>query len=83
MITVFTPGDHYWIVGGRGPHLADGRDTHEEHSHVYSSRQRGYIPVSDSAYQEWISNSSNYPTRIATEAELADVLATHGLRIEG
>jgi hypothetical protein len=57
----YSPNNHYWIVAGSP-------------TQVYSSAGVGYVPVSDATYQSWLA-SGNTPTKIATEADLWDVLA--------
>lgn len=52
---------HYWIVAG-------------DASRVYSSLAGTYVPVADAAFQAWQA-AGNVVTRIATVAELGEVLA--------
>lgn len=62
----YTPANWYWVVAGSA-------------TQVYSSASGGYVPVSDATYAAWLATGRN-PTRIASEAELGEVLAAHGLR---
>lgn len=82
MISNYDPHNWYWIVGGDGPHLSSNDSRFQEHSEVYSSLQRGYVPVSDPSYLAWLTDSAHSPTRIASETDLAGVLASQGLRFE-
>ena len=60
-MTDYNPRNWYWIVGG-------------EESHLWSSAAAAYVPQTDKTFSAWF-NAGNYPTRIASEAELRDVLA--------
>ena len=83
---MYNPLDWYWIVGGTGPHItAPGAPFTGDETRVFSSARLQYVPVSDPQYQAWRSsqmavNGGREPaTRIDTEANLAAVLAPHGL----
>lgn len=65
-MTGYDPRNWYWIVGGST-------------TQVYSSATGDYLPLTDVAYVAWLADG-NLPTRIATEAELGDVLAPHQVR---
>ncbi len=56
----YNPADWYWIVGG-------------DDTQVWSSAAAAYVPAGNATYQEWRSRDGR-PTRIASEAELAEVL---------
>lgn len=58
----FVARDWYWIVAGST-------------TQVYSSARAAYVPISDTAYTAWLGGGGK-PTRILSEAELWDVLAT-------
>jgi hypothetical protein len=62
----FTPRNWYWIVNGST-------------TQVYSSAAGNYVPVGNAAYMAWLTDGHT-PTRIDTEANLGEVLATHSLR---
>lgn len=62
----YNPRNWYWIVAG-------------DESRVYSSASGDYVPLADVTYQEWLAGENN-PTRIASEAELGEVLAPYSLR---
>lgn len=62
----YNPSNWYWIVAGS--------DTQ-----VFSSASGDYVLVSDASYQAWLA-SGNAPTRIASEAELGEVLAPYQIR---
>jgi hypothetical protein len=62
----FRPRNWYWIVNGST-------------TQVYSSAAGNYVPVDNAAYVAWLADD-NAPSRIATEASLGEVLATHSLR---
>lgn len=64
----YNPLDWYWTVNGSTTQTS-----------VYSSKAGDYVPFSDAAYQAWLSRD-NQPTRIASEAELGEVLAEYRLR---
>ena len=60
MTVLFDPADWYWIVAN-------------DASQIYSSVAQGYVPPSDPAYQAFLAEGKA-ATRIASEAELRDVL---------
>jgi hypothetical protein len=62
----FRPRNWYWIVNGST-------------TQVYSSAVGNYVPVDNAAYVAWLADD-NTPSRIATEASLGEVLASHSLR---
>lgn len=66
MTIPFTPSNWYWIVNGN-------------EAQVYSSAAGDYVAANNAAYQAWIA-SGGVATRIASEAELGDVLAPYALR---
>ena len=55
--------DHYWIIGGSP-------------TDVYQSKSNTLVAASDPAYVDWAVN--NVASPIASEAELADALRSHG-----
>lgn len=57
----YDPKKWYWIVAGST-------------TEVFSSERQVYVAVSDSSYQSWIAQGY-FPTRIASEQELLNVLA--------
>jgi len=61
----YTPSKWYWIVAGST-------------TQVYSSATGNYVPVANAGYIAWLV-AGNLPTRIASEAELGEVLAQYGL----
>jgi len=61
----FNASDWYWIVGG-------------DESRVWSSARGRYYAVGNDVYRDWL-REGRLPTRIASEAELADVLQVYGL----
>lgn len=61
------PTDWYWVVA-------------DDESRAYSSASGDYVRADDSAFQAWLSRGDAMPTRIASEAELGEVLAQHSLR---
>ena len=61
----FNPHNHYWIVAGSA-------------TQVFSSAGGDYVPVADAAYQAWLA-TGNRSSRIASEAELGEVLAQHDI----
>jgi hypothetical protein len=65
-IPTFAPANWYWIVAGSV-------------TQVYSSAVSNFVPIADAAYQAWLSKG-NFPSRIATEAELGEVLVAYSLR---
>lgn len=66
MSDTYTPQNWYWIVGG-------------DETKAYSSTASDYVPNADAAYTAW-RERGNAATRIASEAELGDVLSQHSLR---
>lgn len=66
MSDAYNPSDWYWIVAGST-------------TSVFSSAAGNYVPVSNAAYQGWISRG-NLPSNIASEAELGEVLAPSQVR---
>lgn len=63
---MYSPDNWYWIVAG-------------DETRVYSSKIGDYVLVSDATYQASIS-AGGVPTRIASEDELAEVLAPYQIR---
>jgi hypothetical protein len=59
----FKPSDWYWIVAAST-------------TEVWSSARAIAVPVADTAYQDWIAGG-HFPTPIASQAELEDVLRQH------
>ncbi len=62
----YTPSDWYWIVGG-------------DETRVFSSKGGAFVLVADAAYAAWVAEG-NAPTRIASKAELGEVLAPYQIR---
>lgn len=62
----FNSKDWYWIVNGST-------------AQVFSSKSGDYVPVANPTYQAWLT-AGNLPTRIASEAELGEVLGERALR---
>mgnify|MGYP003404462322 FL=1 len=62
----FDPTNWYWIVGG-------------DETKVFSSASGNYVQPSATAYVEWQADGTT-PTRIASDAELGEVLAPYSLR---
>lgn len=62
----FNPLDWYWVVNGA---------TEE----VYASKSGGFVSVNNPAYVAWLA-AGDRPTRIASEAELGEVLAAYSVR---
>lgn len=62
----FTPTDWYWIVAG-------------DETKVFSSARGSMVPASNATYQAWLADGT-LPTRIASKAELGDVLAPYSVR---
>lgn len=60
----YDPNNWYWLVAGE-----DG---------VYSSAAAASVPLDDPAYAAWLADD-NLPTRIASMAELIDVLRQAGV----
>ena len=61
----YNPNNHYWVVAGSA-------------SEVYSSAVNDYVPIADATYVAWLAKG-NIATRIASEAELGDVLAQYDI----
>ncbi|MER9533034.1 hypothetical protein NKI89_24955 [Mesorhizobium sp. M0309] len=66
MTSSYDPSNWYWIVAGSA-------------TQVFSSASGNYLPVADTTYQAWLAGG-NASTRIASEAELGDVLAPYQIR---
>lgn len=64
----FDPYNWYWIVGG-------------DESKLYSSKTGDYVLPTSEDYLAWTS-TGGVPTRIASEAELGEVLDPYSLRPE-
>lgn len=62
----YNPANWYWIVAGSA-------------TQVFSSASGNYVATGDATYQAWLAGG-NTPTRIASEAELGDVLAPYQIR---
>lgn len=62
----YEPQNWFWIVAG-------------DETRVYSSKAGAYLPATDLAYQAWLA-AGGVPTRIASDAELGEVLAQYSLR---
>lgn len=62
----YDPKDWFWIVGG-------------DESSPFSSKTGDFVPANDSGYQAFVSDG-NRATRIASEAELGEVLADARVR---
>lgn len=62
----YDPKDWYWIVGGN-------------EAQVFSSATGNYVSANDPAYLAWLADGTR-PTRIASEAELGEVLAEARVR---
>lgn len=62
----YDPRNWYWIVAG-------------DETKVYSSVSGDYVPVADATYAAWTADGTP-PSRIASEAELGEVLSQHALR---
>jgi hypothetical protein len=65
MPSPYRAADWYWIVAGST-------------TQVYTSARTTYVPVEDATYQAWLA-VGNYPSRIASEQELWDVLNAAGV----
>jgi hypothetical protein len=63
---IYNIKDWYWIVAG-------------DETRVFSSKTGDYVLPNAPGYVTWLS-SGNVPTRIASEAELGEVLAPHAIR---
>ena len=62
----YDPSNWYWIVGGN-------------ETQVFSSAVGNYVPANDAAFVAWQADGST-PTRIASEADLGEVLADARVR---
>lgn len=60
MTLIYDPSGWYWIVAG-------------DETLLWSSARKAYVPVADATYQAW-RGTGGWPTRIDSEASLADVL---------
>lgn len=60
------PSDWYWIIGG-------------DETKVFSSATGNFVQPDAAAYIAWQADGTT-PTRIATEAELGEVLAPYSIR---
>ena len=75
-LPAYDPRDWYWVVGFTS---ADHPSTIDfEAEPAWSSRTGGHVPAEDPDYAAWRA-AGGTATRIADEAELADVLAPYGL----
>lgn len=59
----FDPADWYWFVAG-------------DETRAYASARKAFVDVGDAAFRAW--STAALPSRIASEAELRDVLAAYG-----
>lgn len=66
MFLPYNPKDWYWFVAGN-------------ETQVYSSKRGDFFPVSYAAYQAWLA-SGGVTSRIASAAELGEVLAPYNIR---
>ena len=62
----YEPSNWYWTVAN-------------DDTKAYSSAAGDYVQPSNAAFVAWV-NRGNFPTRIASEAELGEVLAQYQLR---
>jgi hypothetical protein len=62
----YDPANWYWIVGGN-------------EAQVFSSAVGNYVPANDATFLAWKADGT-LPTRIASEAELGEVLADARVR---
>ena len=62
----YNPPDWFWIVNGST-------------TTVFSSKTGDYMPNADPVFLAWAADGT-IPTRIASEDELAEVLAQHSIR---
>ncbi len=60
-VPVYTPANWYWLV------------VTGDEARLWSSRAAAYVSAEDATYRAWLGKGGQ-PTRIASEAELADVL---------
>lgn len=65
-MTEYDPSDWYWIV-------------RNDESRFYSSKSGTFVTATDKGYVAFLA-AGNSPTRIASEAELGEVLAPFALR---
>lgn len=61
----YNPIDWYWIVGGE--------------TRVFSSKAGNFVQPSNAAYVAWVAEGG-VPTRIASKADLGEVLAPYQIR---
>jgi hypothetical protein len=66
MADFYNPQNWYWIVNGST-------------TEVFSSKSGTFVPVANPDYVAWLAND-NRPTRIASRAELGEVLAPFQVR---
>lgn len=66
MAKAYDPKDWYWIVGGN-------------EAQVFSSATGDYVQTNNAAYVAFLADG-NLPTRIVSEAELGEVLASARVR---
>jgi hypothetical protein len=66
MPDTYDPSNWYWTVNG-------------DETKAYSSAVGDYVPAGNTAFVAWLGRG-NSPTRIASEAELGEVLAPYQLR---
>jgi hypothetical protein len=66
MAKEYRPSKWYWIVAG-------------DEAQVFSSAIGNYVPATDATYLAWAADGTK-PTRIASEAELGEVLADARVR---
>lgn len=59
----FDPADWYWFVGG-------------DETRAYASGRQAFVSRDDAGFRAWSADA--VPSRIASEAELRDVLAGYG-----
>ncbi len=62
----YNPTNWYWIVGG-------------DETKVFSSASGNYVQPNNPAYAAWRADGTT-PTRIASDAELGEVLAPYSIR---
>jgi hypothetical protein len=80
MRILFSPDDHYWLVGGDGPHIRDPKvGLTGDASRVWSSKRDAYVRADDADYVKWREAGRqrygfDMTTRIATELSLIEVL---------
>lgn len=68
MRPVFPP-NWFWIVGG-------------DEERAWSSEAGAFLPISDASFSAW-RDAGGLPSRIASETELGEVLASYGLNTGG